>query len=80
MSLQILNAFIFGIIVAEIVTITKSIIPTITWHVAFDFINYVTLSTGINELFMTGFQVIIMIIYAYILWNKIVLKNKNIVI
>ena len=76
-SLQILNAFIFGIIAAEIVTITKSIIPTIMWHVAFDFVNHVT--TGINELFMTATQVIIMIIYAYILWSKIVLKNKNIV-
>ena len=77
--LQILNAFIFGIIAAEIVNITKSLIPTITWHFVFNFVNYITLSTGTNAIFVIGFQEIIMIIYAYNLWCKISLRNKDIV-
>ncbi len=78
-SLQIVNAFVFGIIAAEIVTITKSLIPIIIWHFVFDFVNHITLATGINEIIATGFQEIIMIIYAFHLWNKIPLKNMNIV-
>lgn len=76
--LQMINAFVFGIITAEIVTITKSIIPTIIWHFVFNFVNYITLANGINEIIATGFQVIIMIIYAYNLWGKISLKNSSI--
>ena len=74
-----INAFVFGIITAEIVTITKSIIPTIIWHFVFNFVNYITLANGINEIVVTGLQVIIMITYAYNLWSKILLKNKAIV-
>lgn len=74
--LQMINAFVFGIITAEIVIITKSIIPTIIWHFVFNFVNYITLANGINEIIVTGIQVIIMIIYAYNLWSKISLKNK----
>jgi len=77
--LQMINAFVFGIITAEIVTITKSIIPTIIWHFVFNFVNYITLANGINEIVVTGLQVIIMVIYAYNLWSKIPLKNKPIV-
>lgn len=76
---QILNALVFGIIAAEIVIITKSLIPIIIWHVAFNFVNYITLATGVNEIFVIVFQEIIMIIYAYNLWSKISLKNKDIV-
>ncbi|WP_399548997.1 hypothetical protein [uncultured Clostridium sp.] len=68
---QILNALVFGIIAAEIVTITKSLIPIIIWHFVFNFVNYITLATGVNEIFVIGFQESIMIIYAYNLWSKI---------
>lgn len=75
---QILNALVFGIIAAEIITITKSLIPIIIWHFVFNFVNYITLATGVNEIFVIGFQEIIMVIYAYNLWSKISLKNKDI--
>ncbi|WP_346940528.1 CPBP family intramembrane glutamic endopeptidase [uncultured Clostridium sp.] len=75
----IISALVFGIIAAEIVTITKSLIPIIIWHFVFNFVNYITLATGVNEIFVIGFQEIIMIIYAYNLWSKISLKNKDIV-
>jgi membrane protease YdiL (CAAX protease family) len=77
-SLQIVNAFVFGIIATEIVTITKSLIPIIIWHFVFDFVNHITLATGINEIIATGFQEIIMITYAFYLWSKIPLKNMDI--
>lgn len=75
--LQIINAIVFGIIAAEIVIITKSLIPVIIWHFVFDFVNYITLTTGITGIFVIGLQEIIMIIYAYYLWKKISLKNED---
>lgn len=68
--LQILNAIVFGIVASEIVIITKSVIPTIIWHTIFNFVNYITLATGTNEMIVIGIQVIIMVIYAYVLWKK----------
>jgi uncharacterized protein len=75
--LQIINAIVFGILAAEIVTITKSLIPIIIWHFVFNFVNDITLAAGINEIFVIGLQEIIMLIYAYILWSKI--SSKDIV-
>jgi membrane protease YdiL (CAAX protease family) len=75
--LSILNAVIFGIIASEIVTITESLIPVIIWHSAFDFVNSITLASGTNLIFVSVFQEIIMIIYAYNLWSKISLSNKT---
>jgi membrane protease YdiL (CAAX protease family) len=77
--LQVINAFLFGILTAEIVNITKSLIPTIIWHFAFNFVNRITLTAGVNGILAVGLQVIVMVIYAYILWDKISSKNKDIV-
>lgn len=41
--LSILNAFIFGVVAAEIVIITRSIIVMIIWHILFDFVNWISL-------------------------------------
>lgn len=75
--LQIINAIVFGILATEIVVITKSLIPIIIWHFAFDFINYIALATGKTEIFVIGLQEIIMIIYAYYLYSKISSENKD---
>lgn len=75
--LQIINAIVFGILATEIVVISKSLIPIIIWHFAFDFINHITLATGITEIFVIGLQEIIMIIYACYLYSKISLGNKD---
>lgn len=75
--LQVINAFVFGILAAEIVFITNSLIPTIIWHFAFNFINHITLASGVAEIIVVGLQVIIMIIYISYLWIKISL-NKSI--
>lgn len=75
--LIIINAIVFGMLATEIVVITKSLIPVIIWHFAFDFINHITLAAGMTEILVIGLQEIIMIIYAYYLYNKISLENKD---
>ena len=75
--LQVINAIVFGILTAEIVIITKSLVPTIIWHFAFNFINRITLVTGANKILVVGIQVIVMIVYACVLWDKISLKKKD---
>ncbi len=69
--LQIINAFVFGVIAAEIFAITKSLIPTIIWHFVFNFVNDISSASGINVVIVIGFQVIIMVIYAFYLWKKV---------
>lgn len=69
--LQIINAIVFGILAAEIVMITKSLIPVIIWHFLFDFVNHISLATSTSQYIAVGFQEIIMIIYAFYLWSKV---------
>jgi membrane protease YdiL (CAAX protease family) len=69
--LQVMNAVVFGILAAETVYITKSLIPSIIWHFAFNFVNRVTLAAGTDAMLAAGLQVIVMIIYAYVLWGKL---------
>ncbi|UUX34807.1 CPBP family intramembrane glutamic endopeptidase [Fundicoccus culcitae] len=72
--LTMVNAMIFGIIAAEIVIITNSIIPVIIWHMLFDFVNWVSLVDGKTEFMLIVIQSIIMVLYAYYLWTKLVVR------
>ncbi|MDD2957679.1 MAG: CPBP family intramembrane metalloprotease [Lachnospiraceae bacterium] len=69
--LSILNAFIFGIVAAEIAITTKSIIVIIIWHTLFDFVNWISLVQGTRELVLIVIQSVIMIAYAVYLWTKL---------
>lgn len=69
--LTILNAFIFGIVAAEIVIITDSLIPVIIWHAFYDFINWTTLVAGVAEVVLIIIESAIMILYAAYLWTKL---------
>lgn len=73
--LAIVNAFIFGIVAAEIVILTGSLVPAIIWHALYDFINWVTSVQGAIEIILVVVQSIIMISYAIYLWTK--LPNKH---
>lgn len=44
--LSILNALLFGWIAAEVVLLTKNLIPLMIFHCLFDFFTYQTLATG----------------------------------
>lgn len=69
--LTIINALIFGIITSEIVILTKSMIPVIIWHIMYDFINWIVLVKGTNEVILIVIQSVIVILYAGYLWAKL---------
>lgn len=69
--LTIVNALIFGIIAAEIVLLTKSIVYVIIWHAMYDFVNWISLVEGTTEVIVILIQSIIMIMYAVYLWGKL---------
>lgn len=76
--LNILNAFIFGVVAAEIIIITKSIIPVIIWHTLFDLINWISLVQGTTEIVLIVIQSVIMIACAVYLWISLPNKRTNI--
>lgn len=70
--LQVIFAFIFGIVAAQITVITKSLLPAIIWHFSHDFIAFVTgneLSTITTIVLVI--QCCILIIYSYYLKKSI---------
>lgn len=70
-ALTIVNALIFGIIAAEVVFLTKSIVYVIIWHAMYDFVNWISLVEGTTEVIIILIQSIIMIMYAVYLWGKL---------
>ncbi|MGV8906831.1 MAG: CPBP family intramembrane glutamic endopeptidase [Acetobacterium sp.] len=71
-AILIIFAGLFGLVCAELVVITKSIIPVILWHGLHDFIANITLETistlGISILIA---QTLILFIYALFLWRQL---------
>jgi len=72
----IIFAGLFGLVCAEIVVMTKSIIPLIIWHGLHDFIANITLE-NINTLSITILitQTLILCLYALFLWRKLEFKK-----
>lgn len=72
----IIFAGLFGLVCAEIVVMTKSIIPVIIWHGLHDFIANITLE-NINTLSITILitQTLILCLYALFLWRKLEFKK-----
>lgn len=75
--LQIANAVIFGIVTAEVVLITKSLVPVIAWHTISNFVNNIISASGTNEIIAIIIQETILIIYIFYLWNKISFKHNR---
>lgn len=68
--LQMLFAFLVGFVLAEIVTITKSLWVPIIWHASHDFISGVTGdSLDVKALILLGIQVAILIVYTVYMWK-----------
>lgn len=69
--LQMLFAFLVGLVLSEIVSITKSLWIVIIWHAAHDFISNTTSdSLDSTALIILGIQVAILLIYAIGIWKK----------
>lgn len=69
--LQVIFAFLFGFIAANIVVITKSLVPVIVWHVAHDFIALLSgdVLNSVSLLVLCA-QLLIMALYAVYLWKQ----------
>jgi len=71
-ALQVVFAFVFGILASEIYVITKSLLPVIIWHFLHDFISLITSQTLNNTaVIILSIQVGIMLILAFVFWRRI---------
>lgn len=69
--LQMLFAFLVGFLLAEIVSITKSLWLVIIWHAVHDFISFSTEEIlDSRALIVLAVQVAILLIYAIGIWKK----------
>lgn len=68
LMLQIINAFIFGVVYAEIVVITKSLLPVIFFHTLGNFAVNISKESSI---IIGAIQWSILIVYAIVMWNRI---------
>ena len=63
-------AFLVGFVLAEIVTITKSLWFIILWHALHDYIASITCEDlGIKTIVTLALQVCILLIYAIVMWK-----------
>jgi membrane protease YdiL (CAAX protease family) len=75
--LQMLFAFLVGFVLAEIVSITKSLWVVIIWHGAHDFISFTTSEAlDLSGLIVLAVQVAILLIFAIGIWKSSVKQEK----
>lgn len=75
--LTVVNALIFGIITAELLLITESIIPLIIWHILYDFINWSSFAGGLTKVVIIAVESAIIIAYACYLWIRLPKRQEN---
>jgi len=73
--LQIVVAFVMGLVFAEIVVITRSLWPVIVFHFAHDFISFLTgqdssTNLGTAAIVLTVVQLVIYAVCAVVFWKK----------
>lgn len=69
--LQMIFAFLVGFVLAEIVSITKSLWVVIIWHAAHDYISNITGDTlDTTALIALAIQVGILLVYAICIWKR----------
>lgn len=70
--LQVMFAFLVGIVLAELVSITKSLWLVIIWHALHDYISLLTGdSVNTASVIVLASQVIVLLLYAVLLWRKV---------
>lgn len=76
--LQITFAFLVGLVMAQIVSITGTLWGVILWHTCHDFISYVTSDTlEVKALVILAIQVIVLLGYCIYLWKSDALKTND---
>lgn len=74
--LQMFFAFLAGFILAEVVSITKSLWAPIIWHAAHDFISSTTNGAmDKTELILLAVQVVILLVYGIGIWRQSVKQS-----
>lgn len=74
--LQLIFAFLVGFVLAEIVSVTKSLWIVIVWHAAHDYISSITSETlDTMALIILAIQVGILLIYAICIWNRSIIDD-----
>lgn len=76
-TMAVINAFIFGIVAAELVILTGSLILVVIWHALYNFINWLTLAQGTTEIILIALQSIVLITYGLYLWRKLPLDETS---
>ncbi|MEM5768786.1 MAG: CPBP family intramembrane glutamic endopeptidase [Bacillota bacterium] len=70
--LQMGFAFLVGFVLAELVVVTERIWVPIFWHALHDFLAYTTKDVqDLGALLLLGAQVVILLVYAVMLWKKL---------
>jgi membrane protease YdiL (CAAX protease family) len=76
--IQVIFAFTFGIVFAEIFYLTKSLVPVILWHFLHDCFCYIQNSPDIKKtILFSGIQTLVLIVYAIYMWRMIKFKSAN---
>lgn len=74
--LQMIFAFLVGFVLAEIVSISKSLWIVIIWHAAHDYISYITgEALDTTALIVLAIQVGILLVYATCIWKRSNIDN-----
>lgn len=76
-TLAVVNAMIFGIVSAEIVVLTESLIPVIIWHFLFNLLNWLSIAQGNRGFWLIVVQTIVLIPYGLYLWIKLPLDKAS---
>lgn len=66
-----MNAFFFGVVAIETVILTKSIIPAMFFHFAYNLGNYLTVASGTLQIVCIIIQVTITLFTAFVYGCKI---------
>lgn len=76
--LQVAFAFLVGIVLAEIVSITNSLWFVIGWHMLHDFIAFTTEDViDTKAIIILAVQVAVLLAYAIFLWKKCIAEERN---
>ncbi|GHU72385.1 hypothetical protein FACS1894184_20080 [Clostridia bacterium] len=80
-TLQVLFAFLFGLVAAMITVGTGSILPAVCWHFTYDFVAYIS-NDGVGvqgnyALVVLGVQVVILVVYAVMMRGVLDGGNGN---
>lgn len=76
-SLAVVNAVLFGLLAAILLTLTGSLFPVIIWHSLYNFTNWLTSPPANVEVILIVFETLVMISYGVYLWSKLPAKERG---